>query len=184
MPDPNAARLRIIRRLAAGVDPDDADIDEFHEGDIGLFVEPGEILSGPGGVSHNEQSRLIQASQPSTWYRRVGLSDYLGNAPLVPFPNLVKGPVEGVGDIETAAQAIWDALAGVVRVGEQIIAYSGRSVREKAAQIHRDRKPRGPLKAFRDADELRLWAEPWQRVLMFFVRSQVRILVFVGRRMD
>lgn len=156
----------------------------FTKEGIGLFDEPDEIPSRPSGVYHNEQSRLIYVSRASTWYKRVGLSNYLRDTPLVPFLDLAKDAAESGGDIEAAAQAIWNALAGVVRVGEQNITHSGRAVREKAAQIHRDRKPRGPLEAFRGVDELRLWVEPWQRVLMFFVRTQVRSLVSARKRMD
>ena len=116
---------------------------------------------------------LIYASHASTWYNRVKIGDYLRGVSVTPFLSLTRTPEVGAKKTERAARTIWEAAAGVVRVGEQIIAHSDTYIRKEAAQIHPGETPRRPLEALLDADKSRSWAEPWQRVLMFFVRTQV-----------
>lgn len=173
MSDFQDARLRIIQRLEAGLDPDDADIDILHEGPSCLSDELPDIQRPLSDVFHEEQPRLIYACQAPTWYKRVGVGEKLQGRPIASVLSLTKEPEAGAKMTEVAARTIWEAAAGVVRVGEQIIAHSPTCIREEAAQIHQGKTPHRPLKALLDTDERRPRAEPWQRILMFFVRTQV-----------
>jgi hypothetical protein len=159
IPGPLGEELRrqdVVREfIEAALDSDPDEVEEHHPG----------------------QSRLIYASHASTWYNRERVGDYLWGVPVTPFLSLTKTPEARAKKTERAARTIWEAAVGVVRVGEQIIAHSDTCIRKEAAQIHQGETPRQPLEALLDTEKLRSWAEPWQRVLMFFVRTQVCRLV-------
>jgi hypothetical protein len=87
------------------------------------------------------------------------VEEYLQGVPLDPFLSLIKIPVENEA-VTKAAQVIWDAAAGVVRVGEQIIAHTDTFILKDVARIHRDRTLHKPIQALEDTEILRLWAEP------------------------
>jgi hypothetical protein len=125
---------------------------------------------------HTDQPQLIYVSQLRTWYKLAGLEMYLQGAPIALLPSLTKTPVDSEAGTKPA-QAIWNAAAGVVQVGEHIIAHSDEFIQKYAAQIHPHEIPQRPLQALKGAATLRVWAEPWQRILMFFVRTQVCRLV-------
>jgi hypothetical protein len=169
------ARLRTIQRLEAGLDPDDADIDILHDGPF-ASDEVSDIQRHLSDIFYQEKPKSIYASEAPTWYKRVGVGEKLQGLPIASFLSLTKKP-ESWTKTEQAARTIWVAATGVVRAGEQIIAHSDTCIREEAGQIHQGETPRRPLEELRDMDERRSWAEPWQRVLMFFVRTQVCRLV-------
>jgi len=120
--------------------------------------------------------RWIDASQAPTWYMRTGLGEYLQDLPIAPFLSWTKTP--GESGAETGpAQAIWNAAARMVQVGEQILTHSDEFILKNAARIHPNEAYLEPLQALKEPKTLSCWSEPWQRVLMFFVRTQVCHLV-------
>jgi hypothetical protein len=169
------AKLRIIQRLEAGLDPDDADIDILHDGPF-ASDEVSDIQRHLSDIFYKEQPKSIYASEAPTWYKRVGVGEKLQALPIASFLSLTMKPESGT-KTDQAARTIWEAVEDVVRVGEQIIAHSDTCIREEAAEIHPGKTPHQPLQALLDRAKHRSWAEPWQRVLMFFVRTQVCLVV-------
>jgi hypothetical protein len=70
------------------------------------------------------------------------------------------------------ARRIWVAIGEVAQISQQITKATGNAIRSEAARTEKDRSPVKPLQAYMDTTSIQKHVEPWQRVLMFFVRTQ------------
>jgi hypothetical protein len=64
-------------------------------------------------------------------------------------------------------------MAEVAQVSQLLTKATGEFIRSEAARTEKDRSPAKALQAYMDIASIRKHVEPWQRVLMFFVRTQV-----------
>lgn len=80
------AQLRVLERLQDGLEPDEADIEELHEAEIGLHDEI--------PVNDEKEGLSTIPDAPAGWLRQAGLRDYLQGIPIA-FPlHLADAPVE------------------------------------------------------------------------------------------
>jgi superfamily II DNA or RNA helicase len=63
-------------------------------------------------------------------------------------------------------------MDGVARVSQRITKQCGHLIRIEAARTDEHQSPYQPLQAYMDMDNIGRHVEPWQRILMFFARTQ------------
>jgi hypothetical protein len=97
--------------------------------------------------------------------------------------SLAMAPASNRG-IEGILQVIWASFRDLVDTSERIAACSDSRYQGEAARILQTPKSRPVLHLFADDVRLNMFAEPWQRVLMYFTwRSMGEVLSFAWNRL-
>lgn len=66
---------------------------------------------------------------------------------------------------------IWDAMHGVAAYGQRVAKHAGTNLNFEAQRTSAEAATK-PLQPYLDGDNLSKHVEPWQRILMFFARTQ------------
>lgn len=121
------------------------------------------------------QGTNIQAGEfdeATSWLNRTGWLDYLKGIPADLLVRSMERPTEDSEGPEGAAYAIWQAMERLAIVSQQVTRASGFLVRIEAARTQKAESPYKPLLAYMNEAEIIDHIEPWQRILMFFTRTQ------------
>jgi hypothetical protein len=73
---------------------------------------------------------------------------------------------------EIIATAIWDAVGNVAAIAESSVCRSGVMLRFEAICTEIDQVQYAPLELYRDREQVCKECQPWQQMVMFFVRTQ------------
>ncbi|KAJ6117766.1 hypothetical protein N7512_007491 [Penicillium capsulatum] len=82
---------------------------------------------------------------------------------------------------ERAAFVIWEAMARLAKVSQDVAKSCGHLLRIDIARTIKDESPHSPLLAYLNAAGIQKHIEPWQQILMFFARTQQRSWDIVWR---
>jgi len=124
-----------------------------------------------------QQPTIIQAGEideANPWLDRTGWARYLHGQTPKALRICIETPAEDAEGPEATARVIWDAILGVASKSQSITKQTGHLLRIEAARTDMQSIPSKPLQAYmHEHAELERHVEPYQRVLMFFARTQV-----------
>lgn len=128
--------------------------DEKRRSDI---IEPGEI------------------DEVNPWLRRTGWISYLSGCSQADLLAMIQAPdvnVEGTTRNEAIAQVIWSAICEVAIASEDVVRESGVMLRFEVIRTEVDQVKYAPLEVYREGGRVDKRCQPWQQMVMFFVRTQ------------
>lgn len=150
--------------------------------------DPQPIAPAEAAAQLIQQWKAIQAEQQAArhtvieagdldeatpWLNRTGWARYMRGLPLRPVVESMDRPADdAVGDDGTAL-AIWCAMDRLAQVSQRIAKASGHILRIEIARTKQAESPHDPLMAYMRDVDIHRHVEPWQRILMFFARTQV-----------
>lgn len=120
---------------------------------------------------------VIQAGdldEATPWLNRTGWVQYLQGTPREPLVQSMARPEDDAEGPEQAILVIWEAMARLAKVSQDIAKSCGHLLRIDIARTMKDESPHSPLLAYLNAAGIQKHVEPWQQILMFFARTQVR----------
>jgi hypothetical protein len=123
------------------------------------------------------QDTIIQAGdldEATPWLNRTGWVQYLQGTPRQPLIESTRCPKENVEGPERAILVIWQAIERLAYVSQEIAKVCGHLLRIEVVRTTKDESPHKPLLAYLDATAIKKHVAPWQHILMFFARTQVR----------
>ena len=128
-------------------------------------------------TQQRQQPTMIQAGdidEANPWLDRTGWARYLHGQTPKALRICVETPADDAEGAEATARVIWDAMLGVASKSQSITKQTGHLLRIEAARTDMQSIPSKPLQAYmHEHAELERHVEPYQRVLMFFARTQV-----------
>ncbi|KAJ5162549.1 hypothetical protein N7492_007941 [Penicillium capsulatum] len=111
--------------------------------------------------------------EATPWLNRTGWVQYLQGTPREPLGQSIARPKDDAEGPERAALAIWEAMARLAKVSQDVAKSCGHLLRIDIARTMKDESPHSPLLAYLNAAGIQKHVEPWQQILMFFARTQV-----------
>jgi hypothetical protein len=116
-----------------------------------------------------------ERDEANPWLRRTRWAEYLSLVPAQDLLDCIAPPEEDAArPEEKGARAIWEAMDGVARVSQRIVMQLGHSIRIEAIRTEKGQLRHYPLQAYMDEESIQEHVRPWQQMLMFFARTQVR----------
>jgi hypothetical protein len=122
---------------------------------------------------------IIQAGdldEATPWLNRTGWVRYLQGTPRQPLIESTRRPEGNVEGPERTALVIWQAIERLAHVSQEIAKVYGHLLRIEVVRTTKDESPHKPLLAYLDATAIKKHVAPWQHILMFFARTQVRFV--------
>ncbi|KAJ5162545.1 hypothetical protein N7492_007937 [Penicillium capsulatum] len=92
--------------------------------------------------------------------------------PREPLVQSMARPEDDAEGPERAAFVIWEAMARLAKVSQDVAKSCGHLLRIDIARTIKDESPHSPLLAYLNAAGIQKHIEPWQQILMFFARTQ------------
>ena len=127
-------------------------------------------------TQQQQQPAIIQAGaidEANPWLDRTGWARYLHGQSPKQLRICIETPAEDAEGPEATARVIWDAMFGVASKSQSITKQTGNLLRIEAARTDIQSIPSKPLQAYmHESTELERHVEPYQRILMFFARTQ------------
>ncbi|KAJ6113213.1 hypothetical protein N7523_006530 [Penicillium sp. IBT 18751x] len=121
-------------------------------------------------ASQASDKTIVQAGEldkANPWLRRTQWAQYLQGIPVRPLSEAIATP-----NPDTEGPEGIDAMDQIARVSQRITKQCGHLIRIEAARTEKDQSPHQLLQAYMDIDNIIRHVELWQRVLMFFARTQ------------
>lgn len=121
-------------------------------------------------VEHAVQAGQVDDANP--WLRRTQWPAYLEGVLVRPLLQSLETPATEAIDDEAVVRAIWNVMGSVAATSQRVTKHCGHFARVEAARTEQHESPFTPLLAYMDEANIQLHAEPWQRILVFFARTQ------------
>jgi hypothetical protein len=129
-------------------------------------------------AEQQQKEGQIQAGdidEANPWLDRTGWARYLDGQMLKQLRICIETPTEDAEGPEATARVIWAAMLGVASKSQNITKQTGHLLRIEAARTDMQSIPSKPLQAYmHESTDLERHVDPYQRILMFFARTQAR----------
>ncbi|CAG8195842.1 unnamed protein product [Penicillium olsonii] len=114
----------------------------------------------------------LQYDDANPWLRRTGWSAYLAGQSLSDLRTSIQRPdADDPRPQAHIANALCSALHAAARASQQATAASGRMIRLEITRTEREKQPAKPLEAYLQFESLLRHCEPWENILLFFLRN-------------
>lgn len=124
---------------------------------------------------------IIQAGdldEATPWLNRTGWIRYLQGVPRRELLESMERPQDDADGPERAALAIWEAINRLAAASQEVAKACGHLLRIDITRTMKDESPHSPLLAYLNPAGIQKHVAPWQRIMMFFARTQVRGRIF------
>ena len=129
-------------------------------------------------IQHGEKNEV------DLWLKRTGWISYLEGCDREDLLQSIRQPDEDEDEdedenadeekqrVERMATVIWQAMGEVAAISQETAAASGVMLRLEAIRTEMHQTRYQPLQPYQEASSIKRRCQPWQQMLMFFVRTQ------------
>ncbi|RJE17274.1 hypothetical protein PHISCL_10389, partial [Aspergillus sclerotialis] len=121
------------------------------------------------------QGTVIQAGdldEATPWLNRTGWVRYLQGLPRRELLDSTARPQDGIEGTEGAAWVIWQAVHRLASVSQNVAQACGHLLRIDVNRTTKHESPHSPLLAYLNPADMQKHVAPWQKIIMFFARTQ------------
>jgi hypothetical protein len=124
-----------------------------------------------------EEDRVQEGSkdEANPWLRRTGWLKYLKGFSREQLLSYVAKPEDTEDESESVEQVIWRTVEEVGSICQATVSRCSPSIRMEAVRTEKHQTQHKPLETYWDPDAIHRRTDPWKKMLMFFVRTQLQI---------
>ena len=130
------------------------------------------------------QRSVVQAGdldEATPWLNRTGWIRYLQGVPRRELFHSTARPEEETAEgSERAAGTIWQAVHRLATVSQDVAKACGHLLRIEISRTAKHESPHSPLLAYLNPADIQKHVAPWQKIMMFFARTQVGNIISIN----